>query len=419
MMLLLIFLHFAKYTSAVFTSMSNETNVACFAVEFSLLETYETSVGAGEGAELEFTLNLQSMEEELHGVHELYVVLATQDQDCTKYVDQTIPTDTHAHRGSYIWNFVPFSQKYVYKLTSESQSVHAKATIRLKDRYYVQLINPQRLQYSIDGDISIKNPWGHLQLGEEYWPTIFLAKLILWCLLFPIWIIVIVINRQYLVIPHHIISLLFILRIFEASVEYTSYEHFNKYGHFDLKRTLLLSFSMDLFEIGGLIWMMVVASGWTIMRSRLSTKEFKTAIGTTLMYSGVCVAERMCYFIPKFCHFVLLLRFILRSFLLVGIIAMINALISRIVDSVTSERWLNGTDVKYKHWMMYKYIRNSFLVMILIPTTIFAIRVSAFSWEDKWTEALMRDIVFLPICEIVMLGWFAPSRFSTNCCDYY
>jgi len=417
MMFFLFFLYCVKYASAVFASMSNETNVACFQVEFSLLETYETSFGAGEGAELEFTLNFHTMESQLDGVHEIYVVLATQDQDCTQFVDQTVPMDVK--KGSHIWNFVSFSKKYVYQLTSESQSVHAKSTILLKDRYYVQFINPRRLQYSIDGDISIKNTWGHLQLGEEYWPTIFMAKLICASLLFPVWLVWIAINRQYLVIPHHIISVLFILRIFEASVEYSSYEHFNKYGHFDLKRTLLLSFSMDLFEIGGLIWMMVVASGWTIMRSQLSTKEFKTAIGTTLMYSGVCVAERMCYFIPKFCHFVLLLRFILRSFLLVGIIAMINALISRIVDSVTSERWLNGTDVKYKHWMMYKYIRNAFLVMILIPTTIFAIRVSAFSWEDKWTEALMRDIVFLPICEIVMIGWFAPSRFSTNCCDLY
>merc|ERR1719245_3003766 len=114
---------------------------------------------------------------------------------------------------------------------------------------------------------------------------------------------------------------------------------------------------------------------------------------------------------PRFCHFIFLVRFIFVSFLLVGIIALMNALASTLQYELGSEPFMHGTKFTYRQLAMLRWIRVFFFVYVLVPIVLTSLLFTFLMWEDLSDIVLLRDLIMLPVLEGIMLWMLQPSEY--------
>merc|ERR1712176_1108317 len=104
------------------------------------------------------------------------------------------------------------------------------------------------------------------------------------------------------------------------------------------------------------------AMGYHLYRSNLNVKQMKVAVSSICAYGFVCLLDETCFLFQDYCHFVELFQFILRCFLLVGIVALLNALISSCHTVIRQEAWRSDLMNAYLLLRSHRILRWSFYI---------------------------------------------------------
>ena len=105
--------------------------------------------------------------------------------------------------------------------------------------------------------------------------------------------------------------------------------------------------------------------GYILYRPTLNVKQMKVAVGSIVLYGLICILDETCFLFEEYCHFIELFQFILRCFLLVGIVALLNALISSVHTVIRQEQWRDELKKSYLLLRSHKILRWAFYIYVI------------------------------------------------------
>jgi len=301
---------------------------------------------------------------------------------------------------------------------NESEIVVIEDVLTTLDRYYVWFVNRGELLYKVDGQISIKNSFGHLDVDSRYFPLYgqlgffwHLTVLLIWCNL--LWM-----KREYVVTVHMLAGGYIFIRVVEKLMTWIYVEKVNRTGWPVPAEALKITTSKDLLEVLGLLSMLMFASGYQ-MRHLVNERKVKLLVWTAFCYVITCIAQSFCYMLSSICSLIWLMRFIFRASLVLGVIWLINASSSIIKSELHSESFVETTKLKYLELTMLKAVRAGFLAYVCAPFVLSSMH--SFLRSQDWSRGsqdfsilvLLKDVLLLPLIEGFILYHVRPSEHIT------
>ena len=145
----------------------------------------------------------------------------------------------------------------------------------------------------------------------------------------------------------------------------------------------------------------------------------KVAVGSILMYGIICILNEICFLFESYCHFIQLFQFILRCFLLVGIVALLNALISSVYNVIRSEQWKLDLTKSYLLLSSHKILRWAFYIYVIGPITVYILYLSIFHWSEEWLYYMINCDIIEPLLLSYIYYHFRPSPFFVHVNDIF
>lgn len=201
-----------------------------------------------------------------------------------------------------------------------------------------------RFSLKLKGNVILTNPWTtfqHLDVSDRWHPYIILSTMVIYIIFTFVWITICYLNRQYFIIHHKFLTVLLIIRILEYLVFYVSFVMYNSTGISTDVDLLLYNIIHDVYEIISLIFLMLVSLGYYLYRTQINIRQLRVGVCSLILYCFVCLFTNVCFLFENYCQFLKLFQFILRCFLLVGIIALLNSLVSSVNALIRIEPWKN------------------------------------------------------------------------------
>merc|ERR1712176_1458146 len=139
------------------------------------------------------------------------------------------------------------------------------------------------------------------------------------------------------------------------------------------------------------------AMGYHLYRSNLNVKQMKVAVSSICAYGFICFLDETCFLFDEYCHFVELFQFILRCFLLVGIVALLNALISSVYTVIRTAAWKPELKSAYLLLKSHRVLRWSFYMYVIGPISIYILYLSIFHWTEEWLYQMINSDIIEPM----------------------
>ena len=251
------------------------------------------------------------------------------------------------------WYYQPAASKFLLEINN---SLNAESHVTSEDKYYLWIVNPCKINYDISGKILMKNDWdmfGHLDVTDRWFPQTILTSMIVYITILCIWIYHCSKNLDYFIIHHKLITAILSLRVLEYFAFYVSFLVYEANGISTNYDVLAYDLLDSAFEVIAVLFLCYVAMGHTLYRPAIQMRQMKVAIFCVLVYGTICFCEEICFLFDDYCHFIQLFQFIVRCFLLVGIVALLNALISSVQAHVKSMSWRN--DLKNAYLLLHAH----------------------------------------------------------------
>ena len=267
------------------------------------------------------------------------------------------------------------------------------------------------------GNIMLKNPWSsfeHLDVSDRWHPQIVLIAMFLYLFGLIIWLIYLYFNKKYIMIHHKLLTLLLFVRGFDYFIFYISFIVYNINGistNYDL---LFYEILNSIFEVIGFFFLLIVSMGYLLYRPRLNVKQMKVAVSSIVLYGFICILDETCFLFIDYCHFIELFQFILRCFLLVGIVALLNALISSIHSVIRQEQWKLELKKSYLLLRSHKILRWSFYIYVIGPITVYILYLSIFHWTEEWLYYMINCDIIEPALLSYIFYHFRPSPYFVH-----
>ncbi|ETO33047.1 hypothetical protein RFI_04064 [Reticulomyxa filosa] len=158
-----------------------------------------------------------------------------------------------------------------------------------------------------------------------------------------------------------------------------------------------------------MFFLFIVAMGYKLYRPNLHVGQMRIALCLLLLYAGVCFAKQTCFMFRSYCKFIQLLQFIFRCFLVVGIVALLNALISSVQTVIRSELWRSDLAYSYALLKAHKDLRSSFYLFLMIPIGVYLFYLSLLDWTEEWFVGLVNYDIVEPALLSYMFFHFRPA----------
>ena len=142
-------------------------------------------------------------------------------------------------------------------------------------------------------------------------------------------------HRSRMVLHHRLLTAMLALLTLEYLMYWISYLMYNGHGVSSDFDVALYEVADGWFEVIAFFFLLLVSMGYIVYRPLLDLKQMKVAVISIVMYGVICSMDALCFQFQDYCHFIDLFKFILRCFLLVGVMALLNALISSVHTMVT------------------------------------------------------------------------------------
>merc|ERR1712129_568057 len=155
--------------------------------------------------------------------------------------------------------------------------------------------------------------------------------------------------------------------------------------------------------------------GYTLYRSNLNIKHMKVAVGSILLYGFVSLLDETCaIWFADYCHFIELFKFILRCFLLVGIVALLNALISSVQSVLRQATWRSELKNAYLLLKSHKILRLAFYIYVIGPISVYILYLSIFHWAEEYLYLMIQQVMIEPIILAYIYYHFRTSTFFVH-----
>ena len=312
------------------------------------------------------------------------------------------------------WYFTHAAAKYAVPL---NESLSATHTLRTASSYRVVLVNPCNATYAISGRISLRNPWrrfAQLSASERWHPDIVLAAALLYAVGLAAWSLALYRRRAQIRIHHKVLTLLLALRTLGCAVHWASFVAYAADGVAAASDAVAHELLAALFEVVGFLFLFMVSCGYVLYRPRMNYKQMRVALLSIALYGFVCALNETCFLFGAYCHFIELFQFILRCFLLVGIVALLNALISSVHTVVRQEQWRAELAQAYLLLRAHKVLRWAFYAYVIGPIAVYILYLSIAHWTEEWLYVMLNTSVIEPALLAAIYWHFRPSHFFVH-----
>lgn len=262
------------------------------------------------------------------------------------------------------------------------------------------------------GAISLKNPWPtfeHLPVSLRYHPQIVLVAALEYLVALLCWCLYCYRHRQWIVVHHRLLTAMLSVQTLDMAVYWISYIVYNGHGRsgdFDL---VLYQVIGSGFEVTGFFFLLIVSMGYIVYRPGLELKQMKVAAMSIVMYGVICSMGALCFEFEEYCHFIDLFQFILRCFLLVGIVALLNALISSVHTVIRQKPWEPQLEKAYLLLKAHKTLRWAFYAYVIGPISVHIVYMSIFHWTEEWLYKMINANIIEPALICIICYHFRPS----------
>ena len=246
-------------------------------------------------------------------------------------------------------------------------------------------------------------------MSQRWHPQIILIAAIFYLIGLITWLIYCYLHRKYFIVHHKLLIALLTVRVIDYFIWYISYLAYNAHGistNWDLMFHKIFN---SLFEVIGFFFLLIVSMGYILYRTNLNVKQMKIAVGSILLYGFICFLDETCFLFEAYCHFVELFQFILRCFLLVGIVALLNALISSVQTVITQQAWRPELKKSYLLLRSHKILRWSFYIYVIGPISVYILYLSIFHWTEEWLYQMINSDIIEPMLLAYIYYHFRPS----------
>jgi len=394
--------------SGIVLRVSNTTDAEFWQVEFFQMKPLFTGINApgsvGFGAEQDAMISIELIITETGSRHKmnpitdfLHVVILNDEQEVFARFSQDNPVSTKQYLAPIgAWD--------------NPEKVVIEDVLPRLDQYYIWFVNRREILYQVDGQIVIKNSFGHLDVDARYFPIYcqvgffwHLTVLLIWCTL--LWM-----KREDVVTVHILVGGYIFVRVVEKLLSWMYAAKLNRTGEPDSAEAVSISTLQDMLDVLGLLSMLMFASGYQI-REQVNQRKVRLFIWTAFCYVITCIAQSFCYMSPNLCNLISLMRFIFRACLLLGVIWLINASSSIIQSELHQELFVETTKLRYFELAMLKAVRAGFLTYVIAPIVLSGFMYSFLHLQDISMLVLLKDVLLMPFIEGYILYHMRPSNY--------
>lgn len=256
------------------------------------------------------------------------------------------------------------------------------------------------------------NPWSsfeHLPVSLRYHPQIVVMAMFEYLSVLIVWCSYCYRHRSRMVLHHELLVAVLSLRTLEHFVYWISYSIYNGHGvdgDFDVVFYEVLD---GWFEVIGFFFLLIVSMGYIVYRPLLDLKQLKVAVISIVMYGVIASMDALCFAFEAYCHFIDLFKFILCCFLLVAIVALLNALISSVHSVVRQKPWTPQLEKSYLLLRAHKTLRWAFYAFVIGPISVHIVYLSIFTWTEEWLYKMINTNFIEPLLISLIVYHFRPS----------
>lgn len=346
--------------------------------------------GADAGARLTLSLTLDVEEEQQFG----YVVAYTPEQ---------------YQRAVYYGDYVcQLASSLRYEFNGE---LNVTAHIEEKNLYHLFLLNCYEESFHLQGTVEWVNPQhgvAELALDEQslYWTgSILLVPIIVTLLA---WYTEVFLHLRDTRVVHVLLTLSITGTAVAQGVRQYYYELYKASG----SPPNIAKYVADCVAVLGdtcfLAALLLMAMGWSIVRTRLNVRHKQLLWGATLLYMGFDLAYLLCTFPENLCAVYMLFFVVIQFLILFTMVIALNAeceFVRMEFDSGDERRRSLGEKLH-----VFLRLRRLLIVLMVVPVASLVLQFFLLSWDEDWIPTAINESLFMVAFWIVGFSFRPRAR---------